>query len=239
MSVFQFKKFAVVNDRSAMKVNTDGVLLGALATVRAGDRSYLDIGTGTGTIGLMLAQRRAEACADEGWKVLAIDIDEESAEEAAANFGSSPWRAHLEALRLPLEELREGTYDLIVSNPPYFDESLKNPLERKSTARHTASLSYREILEFSSRHLAPEGRVAMVLPREVEKDLLRYGRMCGLGLVRLTRVRTVPRKEPKRIIAEFIPGRVEGAEVDELVIQNGGSYTEDYLQLMHDFYLFA
>ena len=231
MSIFRFKQFSVTNERSAMKVNTDGVLLGAIVQLRREDRKILDVGTGTGPVALMLAQRKAAMRDDiigtekEGWTVEGIDIDEASAAEAAANFTASPWAAHLQALESDFNAFaaKEERFDLIVSNPPYFDQSLQNPEERRSNARHTNSLSYREILEYAGTYLNPGGRVAFVLPKEVEKDLLRYARMCGLGLERITRVRTVPRKPASRIIAEFTPGRIEVPEENLLTIQDGGT----------------
>lgn len=247
MSVFRFKQFSVTNERSAMKVNTDGVLLGALVGLRQEDCRLLDVGTGTGTIALMLAQRKA-ALMDGGigkekkeWQVKGIDIDKASAEEAAMNFAASPWAAHLQAMESDFNAFaaKEERFDLIVSNPPYFDQSLQNPEERKSNARHTNSLSYRELLDYAGQHLNSGGRIAFVLPKEAEKDLLRYARMCGLGLESITRVRTVPRKPASRIITEFTPGRIEVPEENLLTIQDGGTYTEEYLRLMHEFYLFA
>ena len=139
MSVFRFKYFNVVNERSAMKVNTDGVLLGAAMTILPADRRLLDIGTGTGTIALMAAQRafgiHGQAGDDEmrtGYYVMidAIDVDEPSASEAAANFGESPWAEHLRAHNLSLQDFaskESGKYDLIFSNPPYFEDSCVAP----------------------------------------------------------------------------------------------------------------
>lgn len=247
MSVFRFKKFEVVNERSAMKVNTDGVLLGAAMTVRPSDKRLLDIGTGTGTIALMAAQRLDEISASERGQINidAIDIDDISAEEAGINFRNSPWADYLHAVNLPLEEYESGLsgdrdYDLIFSNPPYFDDSLLAPEQRRCNARHTATgLSYREILDFSSRRLSPDGRVAMVLPAEVEHDLLRHARMNGLFLFRILRVRTVERKQPTRIIAEFSRHRCESPEDEILTIQKKGRYSHEYLTLTHGFYLFA
>ena len=246
MGVFRFKKFEVVNERSAMKVNTDGVLLGAAMTIRPSDSNLLDIGTGTGTIALMAAQRLSQACighsdkrsislrsseavrmtdagpgdcptegpdarrlgrsispcsCDEGLtgrqiersiflcsceadlmagqtvpmilNINAIDIDEASATEAEANFRNSPWHDHLHAFNMSLDEFArngDGTeYDLIFSNPPYFEDSFNAPEERRNNARHTSTgLSYREILDFASEHLSDEGRVSLVLPAETE-----------------------------------------------------------------------
>lgn len=265
MSVFRFKKFNVVNERSAMKVNTDGVLLGAVMTIRPSDRRLLDIGTGTGTIALMAAQRVMgipDQVGDDGVKVGddgvmveddvpggvvidAIDIDEPSATEAAANFGNSPWAAALKAHLASLEDFAVGMhsqpgYDLIFSNPPYFDNALQAPEERRNAARHTSTgLSYREILDFASVHLTEQGRVALVLPADTERELTRHARMCGLHLYKITRIRTVPRKSPTRIIAEFSRQRTDSPEDIILTIQNEGQYTQEYLSLTKEFYLFA
>ena len=246
MGVFRFKRFEVVNERSAMKVNTDGVLLGALMTILPTDRTLLDIGTGTGTIALMAAQRlspcgicHSDRSAEN--RVDAIDIDEASAEEAAANFRNSPWSEVLHAYHTSLDDFAsDRKYDLVFSNPPYFEDSLNAPEERRNNARHTSTgLSYREILDFASQSLTDNGRVAFVLPAETEAALCRHARMNGLHLFRIVRVRTVPRKEPSRIIAEFSRMRKDTSEDTVLTIQNEGKYTEEYLSLMRDFYLFA
>ena len=246
MGVFKFKRFEVVNERSAMKVNTDGVLLGALMTILPTDRTLLDIGTGTGTIALMAAQRlfscgicHADRSAEN--RVDAIDIDEASAEEAEANFRNSPWSEVLHAYHTSLDDFAsDRKYDLVFSNPPYFEDSLNAPEERRNNARHTSTgLSYREILDFASQSLTDNGRVAFVLPAETEAALCRHARMNGLHLFRIVRVRTVPRKEPSRIIAEFSRMRKDTSEDTVLTIQNEGKYTEEYLSLMRDFYLFA
>lgn len=256
MQVFRFKKFQVVNERSAMKVNTDGVLLGAAMTITSEDRHLLDIGTGTGTIALMAAQRLVSSCS-VSCAVDAIDIDEPSASEAAANFANSPWAEMLHAHNRSLEEFASdlnsaapiadaldrrfgNKFDLIFSNPPYFEDSLTAPDERKSTARHTSDgLSYRDIFEFAKEHLSPAGRVSLVLPADQEATLCRYARMSGFHLFRILRVRTVPRKAPSRIIAEFSRVRKDVPEETLLTIQNEGQYTEEYLSLTKDFYLFA
>lgn len=239
INTFRFKRFNVVNERSAMKVNTDGVLLGAAMTLTPQDRCLLDIGTGTGTIALMAAQRLADL-----YTIDAIDIDEPSATEAGANFANSPWAENLQAHNMSLDEFAqtypEKKYDLIFSNPPYFEDSLVAPSERKSTARHTSvGLSYRDIFEFAKARLNENGRVSLVLPADQEAPLCRYARMCGLHLFRMMRIRTVPRKAPSRIIAEFSARRVETPVEDLLTIQNEGKYTQEYLSLTKDFYLFA
>ena len=135
-----------------MKVNTDGVLLGAATEVFQEDRHVLDIGTGTGTVALMIAQRLSDIKKDEGWNVEGIDIDSPSAEEAAGNFSLSPWRGHLEAANAGLAGFRKANpdsrYDLIVSNPPYYDNSLQAPEARRNAARHTGDPENQNGIEF-------------------------------------------------------------------------------------------
>ena len=252
MSVFRFKYFNVVNECSAMKVNTDGVLLGAAMTILPADRRLLDIGTGTGTIALMAAQRAlgipgqpgdGEMGAGDDVMIDAIDVDEPSASEAAANFCESPWTEHLRAHDLSLQDFASKEsckYDLIFSNPPYFEDSCIAPDERKSTARHTSvGLSYRDIFEFASERLTDNGRVSLVLPADQEAALCRYARMCGLHLFRIMRIRTVERKAPIRIITEFSRQRCQTPADEMLTIMNEGKYTQEYLSLTKDFYLFA
>ena len=253
MGVFKFKQFNVVNERSAMKVNTDGVLLGAAMTLREDDRRLLDIGTGTGTIALMAAQRLNGICGQAGndedrartdvVRIDAIDIDEPSATEAAMNFEQSPWAESLRAHNVSLDQFAAAcseTYDLIFSNPPYFENSLTAPDERKSTARHASDgLSYRDIFAFASQNLSSDGRVSLVLPADQEYDLCRHARMMGFHLFRIVRVRTVPRKSPARMIVEFTRHRVSDVCEELLTIQNAGNYTAEYLALTGDFYLFA
>ena len=249
MSIFHFKRFSVVNERSAMKVNTDGVLLGAAMTILPTDRRLLDVGTGTGTIALMAAQRVQGEIPDQvrdEVMIDAIDIDEPSATEAATNFSNSPWQAMLHAHNMSLDrfaadvERAEVKYDLIFSNPPYFEDSMPAPDERKSTARHTSEgLSYRDIFEFAKDRLTEEGRVSLVLPSDQEAAVCRYARMCSLHLFRILRIRTVPRKAPSRVILEFSRLRKATPEDTVMTIQNEGQYTQEYLSLTKDFYLFA
>ena len=298
-----------------MKVNTDGVLLGAAMLLKPSDHRLLDIGTGTGTIALMAAQRlsdlkalfsaseilrfaqddnvsgslredlgrtlsreadcireqqllseasteasteaSAEASAEASteascdMQIDAIDIDEPSASEAKANFEQSPWAANLSAHNLSLDDFSaklttlksEGQdikYDLIFSNPPYFEDSLTAPDERKSTARHTSDgLSYRDIFDFSKQYLTENGRVALVLPADQEAAICRYARMSDMHLLRVLRIRTVPRKAPSRVVIEFSKQRVQDVEDTILTIQNEGQYTQEYLSLTKEFYLFA
>lgn len=233
MAIFRFKQFEVRNERSAMKVNTDGVLLGALMTLRPDtDRRLLDIGTGTGAIALMAAQRllnrsakspspkESEAHLKESaeekvvaWykeageapvRIDAIDIDEASAEEAALNFAASPWAASLRARRTSLQDFApEAAYDAIFSNPPFFTETLHSPDSRKAQARHADSLPLGEIFRFAARNLAPGGRLSLILPASQETPARREAACEGLGVTRIVSIKGSERKPPYRAVIEF------------------------------------
>ncbi len=253
MSVFHFKRFDVRNERSAMKVNTDGVLLGTATTVLASDRRVLDVGTGTGTVALMIAQRLETECADADWHIQGIDIDVPSAEEAAENFGQSPWRDHLESVNMGLKAFRAANmgarYDLIVSNPPYFDNSLQAPEARRNSARHTGdpenpaggeTLSYREILEYAAGSLSEYGRVSMILPSDREKALMRYAGMLGFVPWKILRIRSVERKPVSRLIVQFgRKGKFGDSPQEELLtlLDERGRRTSQQASLVTDYYL--
>lgn len=250
MSVFHFKQFDIVNEASSMKVNTDGVLLGAAVTIFPGDREVLDAGTGTGTIALMLAQRYSALRSDTGnLSIEGIDIDEPSATEAAANFAASPWPSCLEARRCPLSEyVPPVPLDLIVSNPPFFEESLLPPEIRRGMARHASgeAMSCHDLIVFASEHLGGEGRLSLILPSDRETDVVRYGVSNSLYPFRIMRIRTTPKKDCSRIIVEFT--KIHPQQVSEEILtiqdvnhypQNWSGYTPEYLELTGDFYLWG
>ena len=262
MSIFRFKRFEVRNEKSAMKVNTDGVLLGAACPISTSFRKVLDIGTGTGTVALMIAQRLENASCgididqDINLKITGIDIDKDAAEEAAENFAASYWANILEARQQSLEEFRDEaeSYDLIVSNPPYYDSSLTNPDAKKTIARHTdeTGLSFREVLDFAGYHLTENGEVSIILPANQEKALMRYATMNGLRLTNILRIKTIERKAYSRIIASFCKKHISHESLNtyadstqqhdierSLTIMKNGKYTDEYISLVKDFYLFA
>ena len=230
MESFFFKKFSVRQGNSAMKVNTDGVLLGAWLTLpERNDFRGLDIGTGTGVIALIVAQRltnensASNIKSSEGkntpFLIEAIDIDRLSVEEANYNFSQSPWKNNLEAYEISLQDLIKAEnhekYNLIVSNPPYFIDSLKAPSARRSTARHNDELPYEVIIEAATKMLKSDGRLAIVLPAdEGEKFILQTSKSGGnnlpgekatiLQLARRCRVKTLAGKKEKRYLLEFV-----------------------------------
>lgn len=237
---FRFKRFTIRNDKAALKVGTDAVLLGAAMTVSPDDSTLLDIGTGTGVIALMVAQRLIGEAPHQKiaeTQVFAIDIDGPSAEEAAENFTDSPWASALTAIHTSLAGFKpERKFDCIFSNPPFYDNSLRNPDAREATARHTESLSYREIFAFSAEWLTPAGRLSLILPADQEVAILRTAASFGLYPFRIIRIKGALRKPVKRIILEFSQTRGQVAE-ESLTLQDGPSRSAQYAELTKEFYL--
>jgi len=229
MSSFRFKQFEVQNEKSALKVGTDAVLLGSAMTILPSDANMLDIGTGTGVIALMAAQRTQTA------HIEAIDIDAPSAEEAAFNFAASPWSSRICARHTSLSDyVPTHSFDLIFSNPPYYDASLKNPDAREAAARHTDSLSYRDVFSFASAH---SSRLSVILPSDNDKMALRLAAGFGLYPFRLVYVRSTERKKFSRLIAEFSLVRGEVQREELTLMNNEGGRSEDYTRLTQEFYL--
>ena len=228
---FAFKQFTVRHDRCAMKVGTDGVLLGAWTDL-SHSRRILDIGTGTGLIALMLAQRCMDA------RITAIDLDSAAVEQAQENIQASPWKDRIEALQQDICTYHpNGTFDTIVSNPPYFIDSLKCPDGQRSTARHTDTLDADRLIGKVSELLTSDGRFSIILPAEQTEDLIRVASENGLHPSRQTWVITRPGLSPKRILMEFRKTPVT-LQPDELVIElERHVYSEEYIALTQEFYL--
>ena len=234
MGEFRFKHFTIQNDRAALKVGTDAVLLGAAMSLNCKDGArLLDVGTGTGVIALMAAQRCQSA------QIEAIDIDGPSIEEATENFARSPWAERLHAVCIALQDYHPETiFDHIFSNPPFYDNSLINPDSREAAARHTGELSYRDILAFASAHLAADGKLSLILPADLNRELTRCAASFSLMPFRILEVRTTASKPPRRIIAEFSRPQTRQHTVrEELILQNGAERTKQYKELTKDFYL--
>jgi tRNA1Val (adenine37-N6)-methyltransferase len=228
---FSLKQFTIHHDRCAMKVGTDGVLLGTWTDIRH-SRRILDIGTGTGLISLMLAQRQADAT------ITAIDIDAEAVNQAQENIQDSPWKERITAVLQDLKTYRpQELFDTIVSNPPYFIDSLKCPDNQRNTARHTDTLDMHTLLYQTSLLLTPEGRFSIVLPAEQTNTLIEAAGRVGLYPSRHTAVITRPGLAPKRTLMEFTR-QIEAFQTEELVIElERHVYSEAYIALTKDFYL--
>lgn len=227
-----------------MKVGTDGVLLGAWATNSAvahhpeRPMHMLDIGTGTGLIALMLAQRFPNATID------AIDIEPDACRQARENVQASPFAHRIDVAEAALQDLSTAhthpsrRYDLIVTNPPYFINSLRAPDTKRSTARHTTSLSYRDLAEGVATWLADDGEYCVIIPTESQESMITECLLKGLQLARCCSIRTVEHKSAKRCMLAFRKKRNADIIKEERLLQNkDGSRSEWYSLLTHDFYL--
>jgi len=230
---FQFKQFKIIQEKSAMKVGTDGTLLGAWVNV-SGAKNVLDVGAGTGLISLMIAQRTSA-------KVVGIEIEKNAAEEANDNVLKSPWKDRVSMENISFQNfLKKNTdkFDLIVSNPPFFSNSFKNELENRMIARHNYLLPFSDLTKGAESLLNENGRLAIILPVIPAKEFMELAKVVGLNLVKLTEVKPNVKKEINRFLMEFHK-TVSPQKTDCLIIYNetGTDYTESYKHLTRDFYL--
>ena len=245
-NTFNFKRFSIDQQGCAMKVGTDGVLLGAWCRIEPGhDKAILDIGTGTGVIALQLAQRTENA----DTKIEAIEIDPAACEAAARNFAASEWADRLTLHRMSIQEFSLAisaaeTFDHIVSNPPYFFDSLTSPDTSRNLARHTQSLNYDDLMKCCSGLLKPAGRISLIVPAGVETEkMIEAAQARDFAVSRLTEVHSTPKSGPKRTLVEFIRrNHTHGGPVepDVLVIEGAeqGTFSPEYRALTRDFYLY-
>lgn len=233
--MFQFKQFNIEQDRCAMKVGTDGVLLGAWTPIENNPFGILDIGTGTGIIALMLAQRTAAKQID------AVEIDEEAFEQATHNFENSPWNDRLFCFHAGLDEFveePEDQYDLIVSNPPFYSEDFKSNNEQRDLARFQDAMPFEELIEAAALLLSENGIFSVIIPFKEEEKFLALANEYELFPIKITRVRGTPTTEIKRSLLAFKRYELAVLSADELIIEyNRHEYTDKYIELTKDFYL--
>lgn len=232
MEYFEFKQFKVYHDRCAMKVGTDGVLLGAWAELE-GAQHVLDIGCGSGLIALMAAQRGAQ-------QVTGVEIDAAAAQQAAENVARSPFASRLYIHCADICHFgEEEAYDHILSNPPYFQETTLSPDSRRATARHAATLTHALLIERATHLLAANGALQLVLPTPLTAQVHAHALLNGLSLVRVTDVVTKPGKQPRRSLLHFVKGKSRGPALHTLLtlMDTDGKRSTEYQQLTRDFYL--
>lgn len=229
--MFRFKQFAVRHDRCAMKVGTDGVLLGAWSDVSHASR-ILDVGTGTGLIALMLAQRSQAS-------IVALEIDADAISQAEENVKDSPWSDRIEVIGQDFRTYVSGEkFDLIVSNPPYFVDSLTCPGKQRTMARHNDTLGYDELLKGVVRLLADSGRFCVVIPTDASEGLKTQAAVLGLFPSKQLDVITAPGKAPKRTLIEFVLDSEMVCDRTELLLEiQRHQYSSEYMELTKDYYL--
>jgi len=230
---FRFKQFSIIDTNCAMKVSTDAVLLGAWTEIRNSEH-ILDVGTGSGIIALMLAQRSTA-------QVEAIDIHQPSCNDADLNFENCPWNERLHLYNLAFSDFIKECktkYDLIVSNPPYHNRSLKSPSDKVNLSRHTISLSHEELLMGIKKILQPDGRFCIILPFSEFQNFKQQATFEGLYSLHECVVFPKTSKPANRMLLEF--GLLRPLEIrrSEITIRNSvGDYNESYKELTKDFYL--
>ena len=235
MSKFQFKQFSIEQDRCAMKIGTDGVLLGAWTPILHNPNSILDIGTGTGIIALMLAQR-----SDAG-QIDALEIDENAYEQAVDNFENSPWGDTLFCFHAGLDEFveePEDEYDLIVSNPPFYTEDYYSNNEQRDLARFANAMPFEDLIEAAALLLSEAGIFSVIIPFKEEELFIALANEYELYPKQITRVKGTPTSEIKRSLLAFGRNEKINPQIDELVIETARHvYTSEYIELTKEFYL--
>lgn len=232
--VFQFKQFNIAQDRCAMKVGTDGVLLGAWTPLINNPYNILDIGAGTGLIALMLAQR------SNAEQIDAIEIDENAYEQCVENFENSPWNDRLYCYHAGLDEFVdevEEEFDLIVSNPPFYTDDYKSGDEQRDNARFEDSLPFEELVEAADFFLSDHGIFSLIVPFKEEEKIIALCKERALFPLKITRVKGTPTTDIKRSLLAFT--RIQQTPlIDELIIETARhQYTDEYIDLTKDFYL--
>lgn len=229
---FQFKQFTVFHDRCAMKVGTDGVLLGAWVNIE-NSQSALDIGTGTGLIALMMAQRNPTLQVD------AIDIDADAIIQAKINCNQSPFAKRISIQQADLQSYTDktGNYDIIVSNPPFFSRALKSPDRQRTLARHNDSLSVSELISKASTLLSDKGKLSIIYPFEEKANILQNASNNNLYSTRITTVYSTPDAQPKRILVELSKTHETLSENDLVIEIARHTYSDAFSSLVKDFYL--
>lgn len=218
-----------------MKVGTDGVLLGAWTPIKNNPFSILDIGTGTGIIALMLAQR------SNAEQIDALEIDEEAYEQATDNFENSPWNDRLFCFHAGLDEFveePEDEYDLIVSNPPFYSENYKSNSEQRDLARFQDAMPFEDLVEAADLLLSENGIFSVIIPFKEEENFLALANEYELYPIKITRVKGAPNSEIKRSLLAFSRNENPDFPVDELIIETARhQYTPEYIELTKEFYL--
>lgn len=234
MTPFRFKQFSINQDRCAMKVGTDAVLLGAWTTLEQNPQKILDIGAGTGIIALMLAQRSDAQCID------AIEIEDNAYEQCVENFEDSPWSDRLfcyHASLLEFSEEIEEEYDLIVSNPPFYSADFKTENMQRDLARFYDAMPFEHLLNGVSKLLSKHGMFSVIIPYQEEENFTLLASKLNLFPIKILRVRGNPSTEIKRSLIAFSFDRKD-IECDEIVIETSRhKYTSKYIDLTKDFYL--
>ncbi len=228
---FKFKQFEVKQTKSAMKIGTDGVLLGGWADIEKA-KQILDVGTGTGLIALMCAQRNPKA------QITAIEIEPFAAEEAAFNFRNSPWADRLNLIQKDFKQIVfDQKFDVIISNPPYFSQAVQPNKKQRILARHTSGLNLEELINKAETHLSEDGTVFLILPTSQQEEIHKIAEKTGLYIQKKCLVKGHAQAQPKRILLKLGRSKQQVQTGDIIIEEKRHLYTPKYKNLTKNFYL--
>ena len=233
-ALFKFKQFTISQDKCAMKIGTDGVLLGAWTSIDNNPNSILDIGAGTGVLSLMLAQRSSSEIID------AIEIDDDAYEQCVDNFESSPWSDRLFCYHASLEEFaneEDEKYDLIISNPPFYSDDFKSQNKQRDLARFQEAMRFKHLVESVSKLLSKEGGFSVIIPFKEEKQFIGLASEVKLFPNRILHVKGNSSSEMKRSLIEFSFNKIDIKTSILIIETERHQYAQDYINLTKDFYL--
>ena len=232
MSVFQFKQFTIYQSLAAMKVGTDSIILGSAIKIKSKYKHILDVGTGTGILSLMLAQKSTNS------NITAVEIDSNSYHQAKVNIDKSKWRNRINLIHTDAKQLEiDHKYDLIICNPPYFSNSKKSMITSKNFARHQVELTFKDLLNLWGKLGNNDSDLVCIAPIIESEKLHKMVKKNGNYLTYYLEVRSNPNSNPKRVVMLFSKNKMETKKSKLCIYNNEGGYSEEYKYMTKDFYL--
>lgn len=232
MSVFQFKQFTIYQDLAGMKVGTDSIILGSAIKIKSEYKRILDVGTGTGLLSLMIAQKSSNS------DITAVEIDSNAYHQAKINIDKCKWRNRINLIHADAKQLEiDHKYDLIICNPPYFSNSKKSVIIYKNTARHQVELTFKDLLNIWHKIGNDDSDLACIIPIIESEKLYKMVKNHGNYLAYYLEVRSNPNSNPKRAVMLFSKNKMETIKSELCIHNNQGGYSEAYINMTKDFYL--
>ena len=232
MSIFRFKQFIIHQEKAQMKVGTDSIILGSAIKIKSKYKHILDIGTGTGLLSLMIAQKSSNQ------DITAVEIDSNSYHQAKINIDKCKWRNKINLIHTDAKQLEiDIKYDLIICNPPYFSKSKQSIFTSKNTARHQVELTFKDLLNIWDKIGEDDSDFACIIPIIESKKLHKMVKSHGNYLTYYLEVRSNPNSNPKRAVMLFSKNKIETIKSELCIHNNEGGYSKEYINMTKDFYL--
>ena len=232
MSVFQFKQFTIYQDLAGMKVGTDSIILGSAIKIKSKYKRIIDVGTGTGLLSLMIAQKSSNS------DITAVEIDSNAYHQAKINIDKCKWRNRINLIHADAKQLMiDHKYDLIICNPPYFSNSKQSVIISKNTARHQVELTFKDLINIWDKIGNDDSDLACIIPIIESEKLYKMVKNHGNYLAYYLEVRSNPNSYPKRVVMLFSKNKMETIQSELCIHNNEGGYSEAYINMTKDFYL--